>query len=213
MAGRVQRELEIVLLEIKIPSLKGKSFSTHILQSSLIWPRCGIAQKSNEKQLELMHGAVSLRSSGWCQKILFKEVVESLFGLELKLTAALSQSELANFGRFVAGRVLDIGADEVEDHIPGGELISLPILYVSKNLLKSKAADMIARGTLDLAAEQFPEGKTLELELPLLSQRELIRQQRIGGARGRVKYNREKILSKGELDGSALLGFRIIEKK
>ena len=85
MAGRVQRELEIVLLEIKIPSLKGKSHSTHILQSSLIWPRCGIAQKSNEKQLELMHGAVSLRSSGWCQKILFKEVVESLFGLEIKV--------------------------------------------------------------------------------------------------------------------------------
>ncbi len=213
MAGRIQKELEIVLLGIEIPSLKGKNHSTHILQSSLIWPRCGIAQKNSEKQLDLTDGMLDLKNAGWGRRILFKEVVESLFALELKLTESLNQSELANFGRFIAGRVMDIGADEVEDRLPAGELISLPIVYFSKNLLKNKAPEVMVSGNLDLAAEQFLEGQTLELELPLLSQREWIKQQRIGGRRGPVKYTREKLLGKGEPDGMARLAFRVLEKK
>ena len=213
MAGKMQKELEIVLLAIEIPSLNGKNHSTHILQSALIWPRCGIAQKNSEKQLALTGGKLDLRNAGWCRQILFKEVVESLFGLELKLTASLSQSELADFGRFIAGQALDIGADEIEDRIPGGELVSLPLVYFSRNLLKNKTPEVIASGTLDLSAEQFMEGETLELELPLISQRELMRQQRIGGKRGPIKYTREKRLGKGEPDGSARIAFRVLEKK
>lgn len=213
MAGKMQKELEIVLLAIEIPSLKGKNHSTHILQSSLIWPRCGIAQKNGEKQLDLTGGILDLKNSGWCRQILFKEVVESLFGLELKLTASLSQSELANFSRFIAGQALDIGAEEIEDRIPGGELASLPLVYFSRNLLKNKTPEVIASGTIDLTAEQFLEGQALVLEVPLVSQRELIRQQRIGGRRGSVKYTRETLLGKGESDGIARLGFRVLEKK
>ena len=71
---------------------------------------------------------------------------------------------------------------------------------------------MIACGTL-IWLQNSSGRKDSGIGIAVCSQRELIRQQRIGGARGRVKYNREKILSKGELDGSALLGFRIIEKK
>jgi hypothetical protein len=213
MAGRIQKNLEIVLLGLEIPSLRGKNHSTHILQSTLIWPRCGIAQKNCEKQLELEGGKLDLKNAGWCRQILFKEVVESLFGLEMKLTASLSQSELASFGRFIAGRVLDIGADEVEDRIPGGELASLPLVYFSKSLLKSKPPEVIVSGFLDLSAEQFLEGQILELELPLLSQRDLVRQQRIGGNRGQVKYTRKKLLDKGEPDGIARIACRVLETK
>jgi hypothetical protein len=213
MAGRIQKELEIVLLGIEIHSLRGKDHSTHILQSSLLWPRCGIARKNGEKELPLLSGAADLRSSSWCGKILFKEVVENLFGLELKLTVSLSQSELTNLGRFIAGKTLDLVADEIEDRIPAGELASLPVIYFSKNLLKSKVPAIIVSGTLDLDARQFNEGEPVELEMPMLSQREVVRQQRLGGRKGPVKYTRKILLGKGESDGVARLGFRVLERK
>lgn len=211
MAGKNQKELEIVLTGLEIPSLKGTRHSTHILQVGLIWPRNAIAQKSCEKEVELLDGSLDWSSASWCRKILFKEVVTNRFGLELALTTSLSRTELANFGRFIAGRVLGIGADEVEDRLPGGELASLPLIYFSKNLLKNKPAELIIKGNLDLAAEQFSDSQTLELEIPLLSERELVRQQRRGGRKGPVTYKREVLLNKGAQDGFARIQFRVLE--
>ena len=191
MAGRIQKELEITLLGLEISSLGKKDHSAHILQSSLLWPRCGIAHKSGEKEVHLSGGVIDLHASSWCKKILFKEVVENLFGLELKLTVALSQTELANLGRFIAGKTMGMAAKEIEKFIPGGELASLPVLYFSNDLLKNKNPEIIVGGTLDLDTQQFNEGEVLELELPLLSQRDIVRQQRLGGRKGPVTYNKK----------------------
>ena len=211
MAGKNQKELEIVLTSLEIPSLKGMKLSTHILQVGLLWPRCAIAQKNSEKEVELLNGSLDWSSASWCRKILFKEVVTSRFGLELGLTTSLSRTELANFGRFIAGHVLGIGSDEVEDRLPAGELASLPLLYFSKNLLKNKLPELIIKGNLDLTVEQFSDSQALELEIPLFSERELVRQQRLGGRKGLVKYNREILLNKGAQDGVARIQFRVLE--
>ncbi len=210
MAARIRKELEITLLSIDVPSLKKKGQSTHILQSSLIWPRCGIARKNGEKELLLTGGEADLRDSSWCDKILFKEIVESLFGIELSLTVPLSQSQLASLGRFIAGKTLGMVANEIEDRIPAGELASLPVIYFSKDLLKNKEAELIVSGNLDLDTQQFNPGETIVLDLPLLSKRELARRQRLGGRKGPVTYSKKVLLGKGEQDGVAKLEFRVL---
>ncbi|NLZ59480.1 MAG: hypothetical protein GX901_02330 [Lentisphaerae bacterium] len=210
MAAKHQKTLEISILALELSSFRDKTTSNHILNATLLWPRPAIAAKKCEKTVFLQNGVFDWRHGSWCERIMFKEVCDFRFGLQISLSAALSRTEMLEFARFLAGRALRLGANELDDYIPAGDLAVLPLHYFSQSLLKSKPAEIIVKGNLDLEIEQFEQNESLQLELPLYSERDLVKRQRIGGNRGPVKYNNKTLLQKGEQDGKATVQITVL---
>ncbi|NMA42821.1 MAG: hypothetical protein GX946_05505 [Oligosphaeraceae bacterium] len=203
MAAKHQKILEISILELQVDSYRGKAESNHVMSATLLYPRPAIAMKKCEKQVNLQDGVFDWRQESWCKRIMFKEVCDFRFGLEISLSEAMSKSEMAEFARFMAGRAMRLGANELDDIIPAGDLVVLPLHYYSQNLLKNKAMDIIILGDLDLEIAQFEGHESLQLEIPLYSERKLVKRQRVGGRKGPVRYSSKTLLEKGARDGVA----------
>ncbi len=210
MAGRIRKDLEVTLLGLAVPSLQSQNSSHHLLTVNLLWPRVTVAGKSTEKEIELCAGQVDWQAADWCRKILFKESVDNTFGLEFSLTTAMSRLQIQKFSRFMAGNIVKMSADVVDDAFPAGDLAALPLLYASKNLLQAQKPASIVRGTCTIVVEEIPDEGRLLLEVPLLSTRVLLRRRREGGHRDHVRYIKETLLAEGAPDGAAKIQLRIL---
>lgn len=208
MAVRTRRDLELTLHELVVPSLQSQTQTGHLLSAALLWPRVSIASRSCEKEISLQQGRADWQQADWCRKILFKESVDNIFGLELSLSCPLSRAQLQEFSRYLAGNIIKLGAEVIDDAFPGGDAAALPLLYASKNLLQTKKPAIIVRGACAISLNDLPEEGTQLLELPLVSERELVRRRREGGHRDHVRYTRETLLAAGAPDGLARIQLR-----
>ena len=213
MSAKNQRDLEFVILKVEVPSLQKKKTTSHLLRTVLLWPRCAIAQKVCEKKVDLSAGVFNFSTESWCQKILFKESVEDLFGLEISLTDSLSSKDLENFNRFLIGKTLKISATEIKNKLPIGELFSLPVLYFSQEFLKSKALSMIVKGSLDLSIQQFAETDYLEFDIPLYSERKLTRRRTHGTRKDHIYHEHKVLLDRGDPDGIVKIAVKAFARK
>jgi hypothetical protein len=209
MAQRTRRDLEVTLLEFVVSSLQSRRQTRHLFSAQLIWPRVNIASRNCEKELKLEHGRVDWQQAEWEQKILFKETVDNIFGLELRLSCVLSQAQLQEFSRYLAGNISKIAAKTLDDIIPVGDVAVLPLLYASKNLLQTSKPEIIVRASCSVDLNDIPEEGQI-LELPLLSQRELVKRRREGGHRDHIRYLSEKTLEIGAPDGWARIQLRLL---
>ena len=130
----------------------------------------------------------------WTRKICFKESFEGNFGVHVTVSERLSATQLRKAMRFIAGKSLDIGADAVEDAIPMpvvDEIAVQPLIYLSKQLLTTTQAKIIAEGYLDLKAAQFSDTPSL-ISIPLFSCR-------------KITINGKQTMKENEPDGSVEL--------
>ena len=190
MAAKQKTDLEVTLARVQLPSLGRTGAHQHVVTIELIYPRLAIASKSAAKTIVLKNGLCEADLLPWTRKICFKESVEGNFGVHVTVSERLSTTQMRKMMRFIAGKSLDIGADAVEDAIPMpvvDEIAVQPLIYLSKQLLSTTQAKIIAEGFLDLKAAQFSDTPSL-ISVPLLSCR-------------KIALNGRQILKENEPDG------------
>ena len=194
MAAKQKTDLEITLARVQMPSLNRTGSHQHVVTVELIYPRLGVASKSSAKTIVLKNGICEADLLPWTRKICFKESVEGSFGVHVTISERLSATQMRKMMRFIAGKSLDIGADAVEDAIPMpvvDEIAVQPLIYLSKQLLTTTQAKIIAEGYLDLKAGLFSDTPSL-ISVPLLSCR-------------KIALNGKQILKENAPDGSVEL--------
>lgn len=169
MATKDRKNVEILLSGVDISHKVGARTSRHLVTVELLWPRPMLASKISARTLKLAKGVVDAKEWQWHRRILFKESVEYRFGLVVKVSESVTSSAVEGFFRFFASSLFGLGADLVEDTIPGmgGDAAAVPLDYAKKVLAKTKEPDMIAEGGVDLLPAELTE--TMEVEIPLLS--------------------------------------------
>ncbi|MFO7937183.1 MAG: hypothetical protein R6V06_06215 [Kiritimatiellia bacterium] len=207
---------KLVTIEVSVVSCRlGKTLagrkkdSAHMAQVSLIWPRAGIALRNSAFKLELISGQCDLRKESWNKTILFKENVESTFGLRVDITEPMKNEALEQILRVMAGAALSLGSDVLEDTVPCGSVAAAPVDYIAKKIKKIPETDVIASGFLDVSAGDIPSQgelvRTVDLQAPL----DVIKRSRRTVNR-KTKVIRKVLLKKGESNGRLTLSFRRI---
>ena len=194
MATKQKTDLEVTLARVQMPSLGKTGAHQHVVTVELIYPRIGVASKSSAKTVVLKNGVCEADRLPWTRKICFKESVEGSFGVHVTISERLSATQMRKVMRFIAGKSLDIGADAVEDAIPMpvvDEIAVQPLIYLSKQLLTTTQAKIIAEGYLDLKAAQFSDTPSL-ISIPLFSCR-------------KIAINGKQTMKENEPDGSVEL--------
>lgn len=194
MATKQKTDLEVTLARVQMPSLGKTGAHQHVVTVELIYPRIGVASKSSAKTVVLKNGVCEADLLSWTRKICFKESVEGSFGVHITISERLSATQMRKVMRFIAGKSLDIGADAVEDAIPMpvvDEIAVQPLIYLSKQLLTTTQAKIIAEGYLDLKATQFSDTPSL-ISIPLFSCR-------------KIAINGKQTMKENEPDGSVEL--------
>ena len=194
MATKQKTDLEVTLARVQMPSLGKTGAHQHVVTVELIYPRIGVASKSSAKTVVLKNGICEADRLPWTRKICFKESVEGSFGVHVTISERLSATQMRKVMRFIAGKSLDIGADAEEDAIPMpvvDEIAVQPLIYLSKQLLTTTQAKIIAEGYLDLKAAQFSDTPSL-ISIPLFSCR-------------KIAINGKQTMKENEPDGSVEL--------
>jgi hypothetical protein len=207
----------LVVLEISMVSCTlvktlsaSKKSSAHLVQSCLVWPRAGIATRFSASRLDLLGGGCDLSDASWSRRIVFKESVEATFGLKVDVTEALGSDALEEFLRFMAGTLLSLGADVVDDLVVPGKLAAAPLDYFAAKIKKVPEPQVIASGAVDLSVDDIPgneEGKLVRLELK--SPREIVQRSR-RTVNKKTKLIRKVLLAEDEINGEILLQLRRI---
>ena len=194
MATKQKTDVELTLARVQLPSLSKTGAHQHVVTVELIYPRIGVASKSAAKTILMKNGLCEADLLPWTKKICFKESLEGNFGIHVTVSERLTSTQMRNMMRFIAGKSLDIGADAVEDAIPMpvvDEIAVQPLIYLSKQLLSTTQAKIIAEGFIDFNAARFSDTPTL-VSVPLLSCR-------------KIALNGKQILKENDPDGVVVL--------
>ncbi len=186
-----------------------KKESAHLVQSSLLWPRAGIAVRKGNSKVDMFAGECDLSEESWSRRIVFKENVESTFGIRVDITEAIGSEALEEFLRFMAGTVMGIGADLFEDATPGGVIVAAPVNYLAKKVRKMPEADLIATGILDVASDQIPAEGEKRYTISLTAPKDVIKRSRRTVNR-KIKVTRKMLMKRGEPNGELTLSIKRI---
>lgn len=203
--------VEITLVSCSLlNTLKGRGKeSTHLLQSSLVWPRAGIASRSSSSRVDLVAGQCDLHGESWTRRIVFKENVEATFGIKVDVSEALGNEAVEEFLRFMAGTVMSLGADVVDDMVPAGAVAAAPLDYFSKKIKQMPDADIIASGCVDVDVDKLSVSGDNIIRMALASPREVVKQSRRTVNR-KTKTIRKVLMRKDEPNGEVTLAIRLI---
>jgi hypothetical protein len=211
MAGKLVA-VEISLVSCSLAkTLNGrKKESMHLLQSSLVWPRAGIASRKQSSKIEMLSGFSDMSGQSWSSRIVFKENVQSTFGVAVDITEAMGSEVLEEFLRFMAGFVLSLGADVMEDAVkPVGELAAAPINYFAKKIKKMPEPALIACGVVDIRTDDIPAKGDVLIKIALSSPREVVKRSR-RTVNKKTKITKKVLMKKGESNGELTLSIRRI---
>lgn len=188
----------------------GKKKSVHLVQSFLVWPRAGIALRKSAVKAELNSGEYDAGGASWSQRIVFKESVESTFGVAVGVTEALGSETLEEFLRFMTGTVLKLGADVIEGSaIPAADLAAAPFDYLSGKVKKVPEPGLIAAGTVDVHTDSIPAKGEKLIKVVLTSPREVVKRSR-RTINKKTKVTRKVLMKKGEPNGEITLSIKRI---
>ena len=211
MAGKlVAVEISLVSCSLSKTLNGRKKESAHLLQSTLIWPRAGIASRKQSSKVEMLSGLLDMSDQSWVRRIVFKENVHSTFGIAVDITEAMGSEVLEEFLRFMASIVLSLGADLVEDTvIPAGEIAAAPINYFAKKIKKMPEPSMIACGVVDVRTDEIPAKGCVLVKIALSSPREVVKRSR-RTVNKKTKVTKKVLMKKGESNGELTLSIRRI---
>ena len=214
MVKRMVCELSLERVEVGVSG--ANKTGMHMLLASLVWPRAAIAERVAIKKLRMDGDAADLSKAGWTGRILFKEIVQGPFGIEIGLTGPLADPQIERLLSFVGSTLLKLaaaGAGDAASTDLGGGLMKIPFQLLAGKTTQPKPEDapLIASGRVDLpAAEEWQAGKTVRVEVPLTAPRTIhktTRQRR----HGEVSARRRTLLKAGESNGRAILTARLYE--
>ena len=212
MAGKlVSVEISLVGCSLSKTLNGRKKESAHLLQSSLIWPRAGIASRKQSSKVEMLSGRLDMSGQSWVRRIVFKENVQSTFGIAVAVTEAMGSEVLEEFLRFMASIVLSLGADLVEDTIiPAGEIAAAPLNYFAKKIKKMPEPSLIACGVVDVGPDEIPaKGGVMLVKIALSSPCEVVKRSR-RTVNKKTKVTKKVLMKKGESNGELTLSIRRI---
>ena len=172
------RTLEMMLdrVEVKETGTRRKD-GQHMVIVTLVWPRPLIAERVSAKMLGFEGNVVDLKKSDWITRIVFKERVDGPFGIELGVTERMSDSEIADFFKFLGSSLMKLMGNEAEDMMVSslaGGLVKIPFQFLGNFIsdLGEKGPKIIARGSICLHAEETWKEKNTEtktFKVPLTS--------------------------------------------
>ena len=203
------RTLEMMLdrVEVKETGARRKD-GQHMVIATLVWPRPLIAERVSAKTLGFEGNVVDLKKSDWITRIVFKERVDGPFGIELGVTERMSNSEVAEFFRFLGSSLMKLMGNEAEDMVTSsfaGGLIKIPFQFLGNFIsdLGDKGPKMIARGSICLHAEETWKEKNTEtktFKVPLTAPDTIYKVTRTR-RHGEMQSRRRTILKAGEENG------------
>jgi len=206
--------LEVLLNRVELAEHGGtrRAPTRHLVLVSLVWPRPTIAERTAVKDLALDGTAADLSGKSWTTRVLFKETVQGPLGIKVDVTAPVTESEVAEFLRFLGSSVLDLAGDELAGSIISpflAGLVRVPARYAGKWITASgkKSLRIVASGHVDIGTEQ-PGGKDgATVDVALVAPERIARVTR-SASHGSVKTRRRTLLKKGDPNGRVLLGLR-----
>lgn len=207
-------ELTLESVSLEVTGARRAGGSVHVVTVGLVWPRPAIAEKVAVKVLDMAGKSCSLARKPWVERILFKEVVEGPFGLELAVSEPVSDSQVLDFMRFAGSAVFKMAASEAGDLVTGSlatGLTRIPLRFLSKQISASakKSPRNIANGSIDLRAEDLiRHGKDSTLKLRLRAEETFHSISRTR-KHGKSSMKRVKLLDAGQPNGEAVLRARV----
>jgi len=203
------RTLEMMLdrVEVKETGARRKD-GQHMVIATLVWPRPLIAERVSAKMLGFEGNVVDLKKSDWITRIVFKERVDGPFGIELGVTERMSDSEIADFFKFLGSSLMKLMGNEAEDMMVSslaGGLVKIPFQFLSKFItdLGDKGPKIIAGGSICLHAEETWKKKNTEtktFKVPLTAPETIYKVTRTR-RQGRLQTRKRKLLDAGSENG------------
>jgi len=208
-----KRDIEVTLAEVALTATGQRAGLTrHVLGAALLWPRLGTARKVATTELQLRQGAWSAAGRGWSQRMLFKESVQGRFAFSLTLTAALTDAAAESFMRNLAGHLLKLAGESVEDldvATLAGSFAAFPLNYLAKAVLKERAPATLAEGVIDLDAGALQAGARILWEVPLTAPAGIYRAVQRRSARA-ARPSRQELVPVGGAVGRAVVEARLV---
>ena len=207
-------ELTLEELALEVTGAKESKSTVHVVTVGLIWPRPAISQKVAVKVLDLTGKTCSLARKPWVERILFKETIQGPFGVELTVSAPVSDSQVMDFMRFAGSAMFKMAASEAGDMLAGSlaaGLTRIPLRYLSKEISGSgkKQPRTIANGSIDLHAEDIVRhGRKSPVKLRLRAEEPFYSVARTK-KHGKTSVKRKKLLDAGQPNGEVVLGARV----
>ena len=203
------RTLEMLLnkVEVKETGARRKS-GQHKVIATLVWPRPRIAERVAAKTLEFEENVLDLKKSDWITRIVFKELIDGPFGIELGVTERMSDSEVADFFKFLGSSLMKLMGNEAEDMMTSslaGGLVKIPFQFLSKFIsdIGDKGPKIIASGSVCLHAEETWKKKNAEtktFKVPLTAPEKIYKITRTR-RHGQMQSRRRTLLEAGADNG------------
>jgi len=203
------RTLEMLLnkVEMKETGSRRKS-GQHMVIATLVWPRPRIAERVSAKTLQFEENVLDLKKSDWITRIVFKELIDGPFGVEMGVTERMSDSEVAEFFKFLGASFMKLMGNEAEDLMTSslaGGLVKIPFQFLSKFIadIGDKGPKIIGSGSLCLHAEETWKKKNTEtktFKVPLTAPEGIYKTSRTR-QHGEVKVRRRLLLKPGAENG------------
>ena len=203
------RTLELMLDKVTVKETGARrKKGQHMVIATLVWPRPLIAERVSAKTLAFEGNVVDLKKSDWITRIVFKERVDGPFGVELGVTERMSDSEIADFFKFLGSSLMKLMGNEAEDMMTSsltGGLIKIPFQFLSKFIsdIGDKGPKIIAGGSICLHAEETWKKKNTEtktFKVPLTAPETIYKVTRTR-RHGQMQSRRRTILKAGDDNG------------
>jgi len=203
MAGRV---LEVLLDRVEVKETGDRKAGQHMVMASLVWPRPRIADRAAVKTFDLEKGMIDLKKATWIKRVVFKEVIDGPFGIEFGVTERVTDSQFAEFLRFMSSSVLKVAGGEAEDMVTNavlGGVVKVPFQFLAKMILDSgkDGPKVIASGSLDLHSEEtWKKNESKQFKVPLTAPETIYKVTR-RRREGTFQTRRRKLIEAGADNG------------
>ena len=208
---RLTLEMRVAGLELAVAGPRKKD-GVHLVAVDLVCPRPNVARKSVVRQIELTDGAAKMADLPWPKQLLFKESVEGPFGVEVRVSAALSNRELASLSGAL-GKAVAKGAAKslAEGHGDvAGALLGVPAVWLASQIVAASDADprWVASGWGRYEVGEL--GADASVPVELRAPADIVRTSRTRRA-GRPATRRTRVLREGEPNGHIEFGVSVYE--
>ena len=215
MAASQKKNLHITLDAVQLVATDipaaAKEAHRHIVTATLLWPRTSVSRKTSAIACTLskLTLAPDPDDREWAERILFKEPVEERFGVEVTVSAPVSESQAAAFVRYAASATMGLVADAVEDVSPLAKFAAIPFNYAQKQLAKDETPALVATGVVSLLPSELKAAGTIRI--PLAAPRDIVKtsRSRTSVTKGGAQTKRTVLLAKDEPNGWVELRYRV----
>ncbi len=205
MASKFDAELSLKSIELTDKLIFEKE-SNHLIDFKLVYPRPTVASKATSKVFQLKDGRWNCEEHTWTEAILFKETLSGRTGMEIAVSEAVSDKELASLLRTAGSSFVKLLGDLASDLVglkSLSPLAELPTDAFSKSISSSDNTTTLAYGVIDIPAidaKSLSKDGAIDIEVILKAQAPIKKTVNTAiGSRGTgMRAPRKHVVKKGE---------------